>query len=421
MLATLAVGLSSCSKEDIFPDSTSGKTGSLSLRKMIVDVNAGSNKITRAEAVDISNFLVIVEREGMEYLRTTYAEMPEVLVLPVAEGYNVTVSSGEVPAAAWDSPAYGGSQSFDIEEDKITEITEVKCTIVNVLVTVVFSDKLQAVMGPDCQVTVKTGSEGELVFTPSETRTGYFRFEGNDDPEQNTLVASFTGTVDENYESNLQTYTKVLPANHYIITYSLNQNDVPDIVASGSIAGASGVNINSTITREDIYSPFQYDDDLIDDNERPSTGTQDPGTDPEPDQPNQPENPSGNPPVVTSNYTFDTQLNINDIDEPSIKAVSQAADGIQVFTITIESESITEDLLNDVGLKKVLDLAHSGDLAAGLQSLGLPVNVAGQKEVEAVISSTFITLLRAYNGVHTFVIKVGDANGTVTKSLIIKN
>lgn len=421
-MMALSVGLISCSKDDIFSDSDSTKTGSVNFRKMIVDINAGSNKITRATEVNISDFLVVVARDGMEYLRTTYAEMPEVLVLPVADDYTVTVSSGEIAPAAWEAPAYSGSLNFNILEDKITDVGEVKCTIANVLVTVVFSEKLRAVMGPDCEVTVKTGSEGELVFKPSETRTGYFRFEGNEDPSQNTLVATFRGTVDENYEENFQTYTEVKPANHYVITYTLHDNDVPDLQPSGTVSGASGVLVNSTVSRSDIYEGFGYDDDLIQGDDRPSTGPQNPGsTDPDPDQPDQPVDPSGKAPVVTSNYAFDTELSINDIDEPSIKAVSEADKGIQVFTITIESETITEELLGDVGLKKVLDLAHSGDLAAGLESLGLPTNVAGQKEVEAVISSTFISLLRAYNGVHKFVITVGDANGTVVKSLIIKN
>ena len=101
-----------------------------------------------------------------------------------------------------------------------------------------------------------------------------------------------------------------------------------------------------------------------------------------------------------------------------------APNGIAHVYVTIDSETLTEAVLTDVGLKKSFDLAEPGDLEEGLASLGFPVGseIIGQKTIPFSITE-FTPLLGIYGAAsHNFIIRLVDQKGLeVTQTLKIKS
>ncbi|MDE6541953.1 MAG: hypothetical protein K2L74_08065, partial [Muribaculaceae bacterium] len=93
---------------------------------------------------------------------------------------------------------------------------------------------------------------------------------------------------------------------------------------------------------------------------------------------------------------------------------------IENLKITIDSESLTEDLLTDVGLAKEFDLANPGQFAEGLTGLGLPngADVKGKTEVTFDITG-FMTLLCIYpDAISKFIITLTDNTGASAEQSI---
>ena len=88
--------------------------------------------------------------------------------------------------------------------------------------------------------------------------------------------------------------------------------------------------------------------------------------------------------------------------------------------VKIESESLTPDVLESVGLLNEFDLADPGDLAEGLTGLGLPngAEVLGKNDVTFDISG-FMSLLCIYpDAISKFTITLTDnAGATASQTL----
>lgn len=407
--------LTSCSKEDPFGgEEAKDGYGSVSFRKMYVEVRNDEKIIknipgrTRA-SVDVAAFVVTVKSaDGTVAYEGTYAAMPEVLTLPVGE-YTVTVNSPKLEDAAWEAPYYEGSQTFSVAKDDVVEVDPVVCKLANVMVTVRFEDKLLAAMGDDCKVTVVACQNGRLEYTASETRDGFFRFvSGEGTP---TMIATFSGTVDENYEENFRTYTEVAPGNHYIITYRLHSasQDVPD--PTGQLT--PGVTVDATVTRVDMTIDVNVDDDILADDWRPTQGGEDPVT---------PVDPSGNPaPAITAtdgiSWTSANIVNASSVVEITVHSEA----GITAFTVDIDSNTLTPSELEGVGMNSHIDLVNPGSMADSLVRLGFPINVGGQKDPDVMKLSQFLGLLDMLGpGIHKFHFTVSDANGTTKKTLTLQ-
>ncbi len=408
LLPTLLLLCVGCDKESLFDIDSETSTGKVSFRKMLVEVK-NEESIMRSAAVDVNTFVVTVtdSRTSETEWTGTYAEMPEVLTLPVGN-YEVTVNSASNPDADWDTPYFEGSQTFAITEGDITTVDPVVCKLANVKVTVVFSDKLKAVMGSDCKVTVVACDKGRLEFTASETRSGYFRYIAQEG-SQPTMVATFSGTVDENYEENFRTYTEVKPGNHYIITYTLKGVEPDTPTQTGKVT--PGVNVDSTITVVDLTISVDSDEDIIDDDSRPNEGDDNPVT---------PPTPGGEAPSLTTNdaISFDKQNLIVSGLEAVIYAHSSAEGGFTEFTVDIDSDTLTPDELESVGLTSHLDLVNPGQYGDALAKLGFPVNVGGLTDPDPMTLTNFLPMLTALGeGTHNFIFKVSDANGTTNKTL----
>lgn len=412
ILMAVVVMTPSCSKDDPFPfDEETGATGTVNFHKMVVSVNADETVVKSAP--DVGAFRVVITDGVKTHYDGTYADLPEILTLPVGENYTVTVHSAENPDAGWDCPYYEGSQTFSIAENDVTFVEPVVCRFSNVKVTIRYADDLKMVMGDDCTVEVVCGETGCLTFGKDETRSGYFRYvEGDGIP---TLVATFHGTVEDNMEDNFRTYTNVAPGNHYIITYSLHSPDGPLPSQVGTVN--PGVYVDATVESVSMNVNVDVEDDILKDDMRPSEGD----VDPDPPTP-----PTGNEPTVVATIDgttdFESPYMVHDGITVKVKVDSEAEDGVQVFTVDIDSETLDEGTLSDVGLAKHLDLVNPGEFATPLQQMGFPINVGGMKDIPEFDISQLVPLLSllgepgvVYN--HKFILTVGDANGTTVYTL----
>ena len=126
----------------------------------------------------------------------------------------------------------------------------------------------------------------------------------------------------------------------------------------------------------------------------------------------------GKGPQITSE-TLDLD-GVNTITEDlQAKVDIIAENGILNLHVKIVSESLTKELLQDVGLDSEFDLANPRVLAEPLSELGFPVGdaVLGKTQLPFDISE-FMPLLMLFPGQHSFVLTVVDAeNLSVTKTL----
>lgn len=414
MLAIFAVVLATaCSKEEPFPSGENEKYGQVSMKKMLLEI-ANEETVVRS-SLDVGTFIVTVTKSGVVVNTYQYKDMPEILTLPLGD-YVIDVKSHNVESAAWDKPYFEGSETFTIEENVIAEVETVVCKLANVRVTVNYDTNLKALMEADCKVNVVVGQNGVLDFGKDETRSGYFKYEQG----SSTMVATFSGTVDGNYEENFRTYVDVAPGNHYIITYTLHSptGDVPQ--PEGVIN--PGLIVDATVTSENLTINTDVEDDVLEDTDRPSNGDK-PEDDPDKpeDDPVNPDTPDTPAPTVDAEapISFDTPNVVNASSSVIINVHSEAETGIEVFKVKIESAILTPSELEAVGLTDNLDLVAPREYEEGLKGLGFPVNIGGLKDVRVDISQFMGLLAVLGTGSHDFVLTVGDANGTTVKTLTL--
>ena len=405
IFSTIAIAtfmMSSCS--DNWAPSTDDE-GVGQLRMDAINVTNAENVINRA-GVDVSNFIVSINNaDGETVKRWKYSEMPEVVTLPVDEGYYIDVISHNQEKAAWEAPFFkGSSEKFNIVKNQLTNAGTITCKLSNIKVSIKFADDLKKIMEDDCKVTVIANDAGLLEFTANETRSGYFQaIEGS-----STLVATFTGTIRGSYEEIRKVYTDVEAGQHRIITYSVKSGDptIPD--ENGNIDIADGISIDMTTIDESVNGNVSTDEDIID-GDRP--GQEEP-VNPEPDQPT-PDEPS------EKFFTFNTSISLTETNQ-AVEGKDYSIDIVSVnplanLKVKIESNYLTDEFLASVGLVSEFDLANlTPELSAmlGEGGFGFPTGdqVKGSKSVKFDLTP-FIPLLNLSptpNDIHKFHLTVVD-------------
>lgn len=381
------------------------------LRMEAIDVTNAENVIKRA-GVDVSNFIVTVNNsEGKQVQQWTYSQMPEIVTLPVGDGYTIDVISHNQEKAAWDAPYFKGtSDKFNIVKNQLTNAGTVTCKLSNIKVSIRFSDDLKKIMEDDCKVTVIANDEGRLEFGPEETRSGYFQaLEGS-----STLIATFSGTIRGNYEEIRKVYTDVEAGQHRIITYSIKGGDptIPD--EEGGIDISEGITIDMSTIDESIEGNVAPGEDVIE-GDRP--GQEEPEEPEIPDTPDNPDDPKD------EFFDFETAISLDKVNEAvegnDYSVVIKSVNPLTNLKVKIESGYLTEDFLDTVGLVTEFDLANlPADLEQKLgdpEGFNFPVgdNVRGQKEVTFNLTP-FIPLLNLSttpNDIHKFHLTVVDDKG----------
>lgn len=414
-LCAAALLVTGCSKEDPF-GGDSGREGQFLKSALLVDVKADAIEHqqirTRAEA-NLDDFNVIFTRDGQTApaAKYRYGDMPEVVTLP--EGtYTVTATYGEDRDADWENPYYlGKSESFEIRANEIASYVEpIECRLENVMVSISFDAGLLSRMSDDSYVEVKVGDNAGLNFTKTEAaagKAGFFRHTA-----ETTLVATFHGTVDGAPVVETKSYTDVKKGYHYRLTFKAHDGGSdPTGDADATVV------VDGTITTIDVERNVKIDEDQpLDDSERPKDDT---GDDPNPPTP--PVEKKAPEINGVGDIKLDVANNLTDGDACQVNLVSHADGGFTAVTCQIDSPSLDEATLAMFQLTTNLDLANTPDgMAESLVNFGFPANIAGQKEASLDLAKFIQPLAGIGAGLeHKFIITVTDANGSVTKTLIL--
>ncbi|MDE6083400.1 MAG: DUF4493 domain-containing protein, partial [Muribaculaceae bacterium] len=395
-MATAAL-ITGCANEAPFFDPTvSRETGRLMTSCLAPKLGntEGVDVSTRANVPSVDDFTVVISREGntrdgsaegsVEY---TYSDMPEVLTLPVGD-YQVYAFHGDNPDSDWDTPYYRGESSFGIIANKITDdVDPIVAKLANVRVTIKFHSTLLSAMS-EGNVKVNVGRLGEKVFSPSESRSAYFKYE----EESSTLAATFEGVIDGDNITQSITYDNVAPGNHYTITFRVRSIEDDD---PGTVNG--GITVDTAVEQVDMNKTIDGEDDnnlnAGDYNDRPTQGG---GEDPEPSKPDQPTPDEPKAPFAneldpadylpdfggTDNiYEGFDKIDLKKVNEVTDhlycawKVVSEAEGGFTAFTVDIISDTLTPEELEGVELTDHLDLIEPGDFEETLKGLGFPVGL----------------------------------------------
>lgn len=413
----IALGLAGCNEKWEPGDTYKGDTGKLSTQSINLDITNSEKVITGRSTVDLSNYIVTVNNaDGQQVEQWTFSQMPGLPELAVGD-YTLTVESMTPQRAAWDAPYFVGSKKFTIVKNDITEIGTVTCTLQNLKVTVKFTADLQAAAPEgDLNCQVRVNQEGVLDFTPAESRSGYFDVI----PGNTTMVATFTGTVNGYKEEIIRLYTDIKPGNHYIITFSLKANTTTPPGETGTLDPTDGINVDFEVINQDLSGNVDPGDEEV------IVGTR-PGGEEWPDDPTPPTPPTpGDEEDIffTSTYLNLADGNSNPVDgfgpgEKEAIVEIKADEGIAHLYVVIDSETL--DLSGIEGFNTSFDLCYpvSDFERDALKGLTLPVaeEVIDKTECQFDIT-TFVPLLKGFDGTHRFLLTVVD-NGGHTKKLTL--
>lgn len=415
--------LSGCDKENI--NWGSSAEGKLDCRSLTVDyINSGRQ--TRAD-VDINKFTVkFVDTESGATIKShTYAEMPDIVVLPVGN-YKAVASLGDNPVADWEAPYYLGETTFSITAGQITDdISPIVCELKNMRISVNISDMDLGMLGDDVTVTVEAGKNGTMVFDKTtEGKSCYFRY----DEGSTTITATLSGTIDGTYRTlEPRIYTNAAPGSSYVINFTVNK---PDNAEPGDI-GTGGITVDTTIDIRDenkVIDLTNPDAGVITDDMRPAEGGD------EPENPDEPTPPATQGPRIEAEapLVLDKGCNVDDLitgqdDEGnptySVKFTVTSETGITGFVINIDSTTLTPDELENVELTDTLDLINPGEYEGALQGLGFATGADVRGKTECVFDiSQFVPLLNMLgSGEHKFNLTVTDSNGTSKATVYLIN
>ena len=410
-LMTMLFMFSACHSEKMDPDTTD-VTGQVSLAslKMEIDLKLDTVYPKSRAGVDVSGFLITINNsEGVQAEQYTYSEMPEIISLPVGN-YTIIASSAAEAANGFDAPFYKGSTTFTVEENKLTEVSSLTCTLANVMNSVEYAEDLRALMSDDVVTTIKIGTNS-LDIPVAETRKAYLIAPASTGVMEITLK----GTIEGETVNVSERVENVKAGQYNIIKFKLSPvNDGGD-----DVGGSAGININidsSMTSSDETVGVNPGEEPGIDD--FPTDGGEEPGDGEGGDETEQ------NKPTIEgtsfggSSFDIDNdRLTISGATE--LKVTIKAANGIANLYVDIISETLD---VSEVGLPKSFDLAYPGDNSDALGGLGFPVGdeVINQTDVTFDIS-TCTALLPTFKGNHDFKIRVVDSKGLEeTKTLKLK-
>lgn len=416
-LFTSLLAFTACHSEAM--ESVSSAKGDLNLSSMKAEVDTNVETVyvgSRAEStVDVSNYLVtIYDAQSQKVEQWNYSAMPEIVSLTVGT-YSIVVTSAESPSNGFDTPYYKGTATCEIKENEVVDVPVITCTLANMLFSVEYDEEFQGKIGEDVVTTITVG-ENSLEIPYSETRSAYLIApEG----ETTSMIVTLKGTIDGESIDYSERFEDVKVGVHNIIKYKFAP--VSDGSAGDGTLGVSIVVDSSMIGSDEVVGTDPGKEPGIDD--FPEEGGEEPGDGDGSENENAPT-------IVGSNFngnTFDISSDVLEVKRGAsaqLQVTLSALNGIAHVYVTIDSETLTEDILTGVNLAKSFDLAEPGALEAGLNGLGFPTGdaVVGQTELLFDITD-FTSLLGIYGAAnHNFIIRLVDQIGLeVTETLKIKS
>lgn len=413
-IAAVAAALTAASCDNWTPP-VDGAKGTVDLTSVNLSnsdaVTIHETKAGRADEtdIDLTDYVIRVYKAGDTSAPVNtwaYGSMPEVISL-TAGTYVIDVESHAVAKAEWEHPFFkGASESFAVEAGKITKVGNIECRFKSIRVTIEYDDEVRATLGDDVKITVKANDEGSLVFTPAETRSGYYAFVEN----STTMAIHFEGTVNGSFIKNSFTFEDLAPGQHRIIRFSKKNAPTPPDQTGQVDPGKIGIDI-STIGK-DIEGNVTVDEEtqtLVD------PWQEEPEEDPKPDDP-----------VTEPAATFTSDnLDLKGVNDPEQKMGGASVNiscpkGIAHLNVSIISDALTP-ALPDIGLTSHFDLAYPGEIESALkEDIGLPVGDEVINQTAVVFDITkFMGPLSGFSGDHSFELEVIDNEGQ-TSNLTLK-
>ena len=393
-IAVLA--LSSC-KQDKFDY---GSVGTLSFANCELSVSEDLNRVTKAaEAADDSYMLYLYDTSNgslvWEKNYGTVKAMTDGVSLPAGE-YRLDVRStaAEVPAAKFNSPVYGTSESFTISVGQTTNVGTLTCTLLQSAVSVGYNDGFLDSVTGDGAATVEITSgyplEYKLTYNAGSTptydrRTGYFAVNNG---ENTTMTVTYKGNIEGKLQKMTTSIAGIQARDWHIITF------MKKVEATG--------NSNFAIVIDGLVMDTTLDNNL-------TAGEEGDGKDP-----NAPAGDGGIKLVSTCSYDITQPIVVP--TEPGTFALTMQAEvpnGTRKFTVDIASTN--ENFINSVNTVggTTLDLINPAEAAMGIFDI-VPFphgsELLGATTINFDLSNAQAPLL-AFTGTHTFTMNVTDNKG----------
>lgn len=385
---SMLIALTACHSEKVsFQMDTFGQ-----LKLSSMQVTADTEPLVTASRVsaDINDYLITVYAANGEKLQEwKYAEMPEIFTLKTGT-YKLVAHAPEVTGAAFDTPYCASAEkSFEIRQDEITEIGEVKCTLHNVKVTVKYEEKLMALLGDDVKVTVKVGEE-KLEYTKDETKSGFFHGKA----ENNVVDVVFEGSVEGESVSITKSYAEIALGTELIVTYKYKESVTGIDPGTGGSFHAPGISVDEKlIAVNETGAVLPEEDEILD---------------------------FGKPAIEGDGFDLSQPVIILNQEKVEVVVNLMAPDGIAHVKVEIASENETFAGVIKEMFGGPFDLAYPGALEETLKGLKLPVSeqVINQQLVKFDVTE-FMPLLKGdFAGIHRFIIEVVDNNNSSVKATL---
>ena len=385
ILLVVLIALTACHSEKVsFQMDTFGQ-----LKLSSMQVTADTEPLVTASRVsaDIKDYLITVyAADGGKLQEWKYAEMPEIFTLKTGT-YKLVAHAPEVTGAAFDTPyCASAEESFEIRQDEITEIGEVKCTLHNVKVTVKYEDKLMALLGDDVKVTVKVGEE-KLEYTKDETKSGFFHGKA----ENNVVDVVFQGSVEGEPVSITRSYAEIALGTELIVTYKYKESVTGIDPGTGGSFHAPGISVDEKlIAVNETGAVLPEEDEILD---------------------------FGKPAIEGDG--FDLSQPVTNLNQKVVVNL-MAPDGIAHVKVEIASENETFAGVIQEMFGGPFDLAYPGTLEETLKGLKLPVSeqVINQQLVKFDVTEFMPLLKGEFAGIHRFIIEVVDNNNSSIKATL---
>lgn len=382
---SMLIALTACHSEKVsFQMDTFGQ-----LKLSSMQVTADTEPLVTASRVsaDINDYLITVYAANGEKLQEwKYAEMPEIFTLKTGT-YKLVAHAPEVTGAAFDTPYCASAEnSFEIRQDEITEIGEVKCTLHNVKVTVKYEDKLMALLGDDVKVTVKVGEE-KLEYTKDETKSGFFHGKA----ENNVVDVVFQGSVEGEPVSITKSYAEIALGTELIVTYKYKESVTGIDPGTGGSFHAPGISVDEKlIAVNETGAVLPEEDEILD---------------------------FGKPAIEGDG--FDLSQPVTNLNQKVVVNL-MAPEGIAHVNVEIASENETFAGVIQEMFGGPFDLAYPGTLEETLKELKLPVSeqVINQQLVKFDVTEFMPLLKGEFAGIHRFIIEVVDNNNSSVKATL---
>jgi len=348
------------------------------------------------------NYTIIIEDKAaaIEPIKTDYKSIKEAgnkISLPEGE-YNVIARSTEeeVPGAAFEQPVYGVQKEVSIKSGESTQIGEMICRLLQVKVTVDYSEEFLAMVTGPCTATVSVNPSYPLVYNINyiagkptyDHSAGYFAVNNG---TKTTLEVVFKGNVDGGVKTMTQTFDNIKACTWHQLKF----------VKKAAEEGSADIEIviEDYVEDVDLGNNIAGNETIIG------------------DDPDAPKGDGGIKLESTCTYDITKPIVVPALGDPFILTMKATVPNA-VLKFTVDISSTNSDFVDSVKMindgSSTLDLVNPSEGAISVFTTILPFpygdQVAGKTEINFDLSDAQAPIL-GFKGTHTFTMNVMDKLG----------